>query len=404
MPVIKIKNVQTRYVDVSDVDCIDTDIAKNASRFFCQAGDVLISMTGSGPQAPNSVVGRVARFTECGGRFLINQRVGRFVVRNPEQLDLRFLFFVLTLPEYQAELVSTSTGSANQANISARQIEGLKVPLPPLSVQKDVAALLGALDDKIDLNRRMNETLEATARAVFRDWFVDFGPTRAKMEGDTPYLSPTLWALFPERLDEKDKPDGWQIVPLDETADFLNGLALQKFPGNGVDDLPVIKIAELRSGITVNSGRAANSIPPTYIIEDGDVIFSWSGSLTQRIWTGGKGALNQHLFKVTSSKFPKWLHYLWVDYHLPAFQAIASSKATTMGHIQRYHLSEAETVIGDKRVMKAADAFIGPIFRRLIVNDLESRTLAQTRDLLLPQLLSGEIRIKDAEKAVAELV
>src|SRR5690606_1872427 len=107
-----------------------------------------------------------------------------------------------------------------------------------------------------------------------RDWFVDFGPTRAKMEGRDPYLSPDLWSLFPDRLDNDGKPEGWDEKPLDEIADFLNGLALQKFPGEGqADSLPVIKIAELRNGITANSNRASRNLPPQYVVQDGDFLF-----------------------------------------------------------------------------------------------------------------------------------
>jgi type I restriction enzyme S subunit len=215
------------------------------------------------------------------------------------------------------------------------------------------------------------------------------------MEGRTPYLALDLWSLFPNRLDTEGKPEGWREVPLDQIADFLNGLALQKYPGTDDDDLPVIKIAELRAGVATGNDRASRSIPLQYVVEDGDVLFSWSGSLLQRIWTGGRGALNQHLFKVTSKQWPKWLHYLWVDHHLPNFQAIAASKATTMGHIQRHHLSEAMTVIGSPDVMAAANVLISPLLDRYLANSREARTLATTRDLLLPRLMSGELRVRD---------
>jgi type I restriction enzyme S subunit len=124
----------------------------------------------------------------------------------------------------------------------------------------------------------MNETLEAMARAIFKDWFVDFGPTRAKMECSKPYLAPDLWSLFPGRFDDEGQPEGWQAVSLDQIAKFLNGLALQKYPATNGSYLPVIKIAELRTASTANSDRASVNIPREYIVEDGDVLFSWSGS------------------------------------------------------------------------------------------------------------------------------
>jgi len=323
-------------------------------------------------------------------------------IADPNKADAPFLEYLFRLLRRQIQHENVGTGSV-QDNINLQTLERLEFLVPSLPEQQLIASVLSELDDKIDLNRRMNETLEAMARGIFRDWFVDFGPTYAQLEGQKPYLAPDLWPLFPKVIDNEGKPLGWSVLPLDEMAEFLNGLALQKFPGTSDGDLPVIKIAELRSGVTAKSDWATNAVPKDYIVSDGDVLFSWSGSLIQKIWTGGSAALNQHLFKVSSTCFPKWLHYFWVDHHLRDFQAIAASKATTMGHIQRHHLSEAETVIGTEPVMKAADELIAPLFERLIANDLESRTLAQTRDLLLPKLMSGEVRLKDAEKALAEV-
>jgi type I restriction enzyme S subunit len=314
-----------------------------------------------------------------------------------------FLRWLVRGPDWWEQVGKYINVGAVFDSLKCADIPKFRLPIPPLQEQRAIASALGSLDNKIELNRRMNETLEAMARGIFRDWFVDFGPTYAQLEGRKPYLAPDLWTLFPKVIDNEGKPLGWSVLPLDEMAEFLNGLALQKFPGTGDGDVPVIKIAELRSGVTVKSDWATNAVPKDYIVNDGDVLFSWSGSLIQKIWTGGTGALNQHLFKVSSTCFPKWLHYFWVDHHLRDFQAIAASKATTMGHIQRHHLSEAETVIGTEPVMKAADELIAPLFKRLIANDLESRTLAQTRDLLLPKLMSGEVRLKDAEKALAEV-
>ena len=275
---------------------------------------------------------------------------------------------------------------------------------PSLPEQRSIAATLGALDDKIELNRKMNATLESMARALFRDWFVDFGPTRAKMEGREPYLSPDLWSLFPDRLDEEGKPEGWEEKPLDEIAAFLNGLALQKFPGeNEADSLPVIKIAELRNGITANSNRASRKVPPQYVVQDGDFLFSWSGSLLAKFWTGGEGALNQHLFKVTSDRYPAWFFSEWVQHHLEEFQTIAASKATTMGHIQRGHLKAAKTTCPPDHMIARMGEMMAPLIDRIIHNELESRTLAQTRDLLLPRLMSGELRVAGAERTASEV-
>ena len=288
--------------------------------------------------------------------------------------------------------------------LNRNHLHEAKVLFPPLSKQRAIAATLGALDDKIELNRKMNATLGAMARALFRDWFVDFGPTRAKSEGRAPYLFPDLWPLFPDRLDADGKPEGWKEKPLDEIANFLNGLALQKFPGDGeADSLPVIKIAELRNGITEKSNRASRRVPPQYVIQNGDFLFSWSGSLLAKFWTGGEGALNQHLFKVTSNRYPGWFFSEWVQHHLEEFQIIAASKATTMGHIQRGHLKAAMTICPPDNIITRLGEVVAPLIDRIVRNELESRTLAQTRDLLLPRLMSGDLRVSEAARLAEEV-
>lgn len=151
------------------------------------------------------------------------------------------------------------------------------------------------------------------ARALFKSWFVDFDPVRVKMRGEMPEgMDAETAALFPDGMEEvegREVPKGWGIKGLDGIADFLNGLALQKFPPTGEDDLPVIKIAQLRKGNTEGAGLASRDVGEKYIIQDGDVLFSWSGSLEVVRWAGGEGALNQHLFKVTSAAYPHWFMY-----------------------------------------------------------------------------------------------
>ena len=290
-------------------------------------------------------------------------------------------------------------------SLKCADIPKFQLPFPPYIEQRAIAHILGTLDDKIECNRRMNETLEAMARAIFKDWFVDFSPTRAKMEGRQPEgLSPEVAALFPDRLDDEGKPEGWEIKALDEIAEFLNGLALQKYPQANIDaSLPVIKIAELRAGnISSNSDRAAVSIESKYIVEAGDILFSWSGSLLLDVWTGSNGALNQHLFKVTSRFYPVWFHFYWIFVHMPTFQAIAKTKATTMGHIQRHHLAEALVYVPTSDLISVGDEIIGAFFAKIVQNRIYSQALATLRDTLLPKLVSGELRVKDAEKFVAE--
>src|SRR5690606_3772071 len=284
--------------------------------------------------------------------WLHNQRVGLLVFNPSAEADARFVEYLLRSHEYRAWVIGSATGTTVK-HTSPSRIEAFRTLVPPPTEQRAIAHILGTLDDKIELNRRRNQTLEAMARALFKDWFVDFGPVRAKMEGREPYLPADLWQLFPDRLDDEGKPEGRSDHPLDENADFLNGLALQKFRATDPNDsLPVIKIAELRNGVSAKSDRASREVPAKYIIKDGDFLFSWSGSLLAKFWTEGEGALNQHLFKVTSESYPMWFVSHWVHHHLDEFQAIAASKATTMGHIQRGHLKAAMTLCPPKYVLE----------------------------------------------------
>ena len=226
-----------------------------------------------------------------------------------------------------------------------------------------------------------------------------FDPVRAKMEGRKPFgMDDETAALFPDSFEESELgeiPKGWLTLPLDHIADFKNGLALQNYPPDERGFLPVIKIAELSRGITDSSDKASIDLPGDCVINDGDIIFSWSGTLDVIIWAGGKGALNQHLFKVTSKDYPKWFYYQWIRQYLSTFREIASEKATTMGHIQRHHISEALVLVPPNNLLKRMDAIIEPMMSSILNNALEARTLSSIRDMLVPKLISGEIRLRE---------
>jgi len=326
------------------------------------------------------------------------------------QADSHYLYYMFS-SAVGAHLLDTIRRQVAVSGITGTDLVRLEIPLPPLPEQRAIAAVLGALDDKIEVNRKMARVLEEIARAVFTSWFVDFDPVRRRpLSGPTLALAlpESLAALFPTRLVDSplgEVPEGWRVVGLDADIKFLNGLALQKFPPKDGRSLPVIKIAQLRKGDTDGSDRASADLDPEYIVQDGDVLFSWSGSLECVLWAGGPGALNQHLFKVTSATMPKWFYYLWVHHHLPDFRHIAAGKATTMGHIQRHHLTQAlVTMPTDKRLMQAMDQYFAPLIESLIVRAVQNRTLAALRDTLLPKLISGELRIADAERIVERAV
>jgi type I restriction enzyme S subunit len=353
-----------------------------------QAGDVLLTV-----EAP---LGEVAQLGQ--EKIALAQRVVTLRGKNG-LLDSTYLLYLLQSEEMQDQLRSRATGTT-VLGIKQSELRKISITVPPISVQKSASAILKALDDRITLLRETNATLEAIAQALFKSWFVDFDPVRAKMEGRVPEgMDDATAALFPDSFEETELgevPRGWVAQSLDDIANYLNGLALQKFPPTGVDDLPVIKIAQLRKGDTVGADKASRCIKSEYIIQDGDVLFSWSGSLEVEIWCGGEGALNQHLFKVTSTKYPKWFFFLWTKHHLAHFRQVAASKATTMGHIQRSHLSEAKGIVPSADVLLAADQVLRPIIDRIVECSMQAAKLSELRDTLLPRLISGQLRLSEA--------
>ena len=352
------------------------------------------------------IIGRVGSY--CGS--LVLSRRACWVTDNAiravalDDNSPRYLYYLLLTLH-----LNHWRGGSGQPLLNQSALRSIPVSVPEPRQQQAIACILGALDDKIELNRRTNETLEGMARAIFKSWFVDFDPVRAKAAGqEPPGLAPHIADLFPDGFEESELgeiPQGWKIKPLDRIAHFQNGLALQKYRPQEDGYLPVIKIRELRQGRPDDrSGRASPNINSSCVIEDGDVVFSWSGSLLVDLWCGGRGALNQHLFKVTSTKYPKWFYYHWTKYHLDEFRRIAAGKATTMGHIKRSHLNSALTLVPPDGLLQVADEAICPLVDRVIVNSIGSGTLAALRDTLLPKLISGELRVPDAERIVGRCV
>ena len=320
-------------------------------------------------------------------------------------LDNTYLLYLLQTEEMQEQLKARATGTT-VLGIKQSELRKVLLRLPTIEAQVSAAATLKAIDDRIALLRETNTTLEAIAQALFKSWFVDFDPVNAKAQGNAPEgMDKATAALFPDSFEESELglvPKGWRVKALDEVADYLNGLALQKFPPDDDEGLPVIKIAQLRKGDTVGADRASRKMKQEYIIQNGDVLFSWSGSLEVEVWCGGEGALNQHLFKVTSNTYPKWFYYLWTKYHLESFRQTAASKATTMGHIQRVHLSQAKVIAPSDEFVSSADKYFAPILDRWIANALQVQTLATLRDTLLPRLISGQLRLSDTADIITE--
>jgi len=328
--------------------------------------------------------------TSDGNRPMLQLARGKFWVSNHAHVlqcksykDTLFLYYQLK----NTSVAPFITGAV-QPKLSQENLNKIKFYWIENDNERGVITkILSDLDDKIELNHEMNKTLESIAQALFKRWFVDF---EFPDESGKPYKS-SGGKMIDSALGEI--PEEWEVKPLDKIADFLNGLALQKYPPKDDRYLPVIKIRELNQGITESTDKASSEIDAEYIVDDGDILFSWSGSLQVCIWCHGKGALNQHLFKVDSLDYPKWFYLYWVKFHLPEFQHIAQGKATTMGHIQRHHLSASLVTTPSREILHNMSETMAPLIDMVISNSIEISKLSQIRDSLLPRLMSGKIRV-----------
>jgi type I restriction enzyme, S subunit len=404
--VLKIKNIRLRDVDISDLEYVDIRVAKKATEYFCRFGDVLISMTGSGPQAPNSIVGRVARFAGPSGTYLINQRVGRILVKDTSRLDGRFLFYVLTQPEYQWHLVSIATGSANQVNISGGQIEDLEIPLPPLSEQRAIVHILGTLDDKIELNRRMNETLEAMARALFKSWFVDFDPVRAKMDGSwrksesLPGLPAHLYDLFPDRLVDSDLgeiPEGWGVGMLGDVAEHpRRGVQ----PGQIEPETPYIALEHMaKDCIALSDWGVAKGLESNkFQFKTAEILFGKLRPYFHKVGVAPVDGVCSTDIVVITPKSSDWFGFVLGYVSSVAFVEYtnAGSTGTKMPRTSWNEMARYDIVIPPELLTEAFTNQIRPSVDHIISSIHESRTLARLRDTLLPKLISGMTRVKHA--------
>ncbi|MBN1608484.1 MAG: restriction endonuclease subunit S [Polyangiaceae bacterium] len=393
-PFVRGGDIGHGWIDHKTVDHIRPEFSERIATKLTKPWDVAFITKGT--------VGRVGILRPEQPPVVFAPQVAYWRSLDHERLDPRFIYYLLSGAEFQARLDADKTHGAMVADyVSISQQHDFRLSLPEIRAQRAIAHILGTLDDKVELNRRMNATLEAMARALFKSWFVDFDPVRAKAEGRVPSgMDAETAELFPSEFVESELgriPKGWSVAPLDAVAEFRNGLALQNFrPTDGDPRLPVVKIAQLRTGQADSGEWARADIAPDCVLENGDVVFSWSGSLTVVVWCGGRAALNQHLFRVTSKDYPKWFYLRWLGVHLAEFQRIAGDKATTMGHIQRHHLTAAMCVVPPVPVLQAASGLFGPILERQIALNLASRTLARARDELLPRLLSGELEVLPA--------
>ena len=380
------KNESYPYVDMSAIKD-GQNITKIAYRKFQGGGsrfgkgDILLTRLTT-QSNPTNIRSAIVKSSKNGWGST------EFIVMSPKEMsDTNFIYYLTKFSTFRKYMAKNMSGTTRQ-RVSWQVLSKFSFNFPNSNYRKKAGYILNQYDDLISQNILIVEKLEKLADVMFKAVFIN---------SDLHYIKKLL------NIDEQIKfqpselgkiPTGWKCESLDKDIDFLNGLALQNYlPKGDESDLPILKIAQLKKDSLEGGGFSSCDISSEYIVEDGDLIFSWSASLVVKIWCGGKAALNQHLFKVTSSLYPKWFQWLWCKSHLRQFQSIAESKVTTMGHIQRKHLTEAKILVPTRTHIRKLDKIFKPILDQIIQCNLEINSLRNIQATLIPKLMKGEIRL-----------
>lgn len=393
---VRSQNVFDRRFDREGLAFITDEQADALKGVILKEGDVLLNITGDG-----ITFGRACAVPKDVLPACVNQHVSIIRV-DQTRAHPGYVLSFLTHSGVKSYIEGFNAGGSRRA-ITKGHIESFQLPLPPLPEQHAIAHILGTLDDKIELNRRRNQTLEAMARALFKDWFVDFGPVRARMEGCDPYLPADLWQLFPDRLDDEGKPEDWEMVPASELIEFNPTEALRKgtpapyldmasLPTSGSWPEPPV-IREFGSGMRFRNGDTLLArITPC--LENGKTAFVQC--LPDD--TVGWGSTE---YIVMRPKAPVPAGYAYLLARDDAFREHAIRSMTGTSGRQR---AQGDSVAAfrvatppDEKVWHAFTMQITPIFESIKSHEKASETLSVLRDTLLPKLISGDLRVKDAE-------
>ena len=409
VPVIKIKNVKAGEFSEHEFSYVSEVFLKDRSSKLARIGDLLISMSGNRHDgSPETWVGKVAQFRRSEAYF-INQRVGALRVKSGAPIDSRFMSYVLSSRPYQELFIAIATSSGGQANLSPGQILSAPIRYPDPATQRDIAHILGTLDDKIELNRRMSETLEAMARALFKAWFVDFDPVRAKAEGRDPGLPRPLAKLFPDSFEDSELgeiPKGWEV------GRFGNTVELLREPENPLSSPETLfhhfSLPAFDEGQRPRTEPGEGIKSLKWRVPAGVVLLSKLNPEIERVWPvdvrPGERAVCSTEFLVLSARPPITRSFVYCLARSPLFRQQIEGLVT--GTSKSHQRAQADSILNlaivapPSSIVDAFDRSAESLLMRTLECRREASTLATLRDTLLPKLISGELRVKDAERFI----
>jgi type I restriction enzyme S subunit len=361
------------------------------------------------------LVGEDGTVQTSNGKLMVQLAQGKIwvnnhahVLRSGSDEDTRYLAYALA----QVDAAPFITGAA-QPKINMGNLKRVAVPWPTSSVRAEISEIGRALDDRINLLRQTNATLEAIAQALYKSWFVDFDPMRAKAEEREPVgMSSAAATLFPSEFEESEigqVPKGWSTTSVYLLAKYINGAAYKAFDPNAEQrGLPIIKIAELKAGVTRSTAYSEVEMPEKIRIDTGEILFSWSGnpdtSIDTFVWSGGPAWLNQHIFRVVVEQPRERSFVLTTLKSLrPVFAEIARNKQTTgLGHVTVGDLKETRVISPPADVLVAWGEVVDPIWERSLCNQMQIQLLSTLRDTLISRLISGKNRVSGFEELIGD--
>ena len=409
--VLKIKNIRFGYIDYSETDFISDQLSKKTEEWKTKPKDILISMTGSGPNAPASLVGRVARVGENEPISFINQRIGRVIVN--EKVDSDYIYYLLSQKSSQEYFVNNSTGSANQVNINGNTILSLEVPCISFKESKKIAQILNTFDDKIQLNTQINQTLEQIAQALFKSWFIDFDPVRAKVQALSGGLSleqaelaamQTISGKTAEELTAllQEQPDRYA-----ELAETAKAFPCEMVEVDGVEMPKGWTFQYLKDVCNIVYGKG---LPKTKLTNTGYRVFGANGVIgyysefmykNPQILIGCRGTVGQvtvstpFSFITNNSLIIEYENSLINRYYLEHYLRTLNLKEISSGSVQPQitiqNMSGVKLLTPNRETLLLYEINVKDIYETMYQNQIENEKLTKVRDLLLPKLLNGEI-------------
>lgn len=395
-PILRVAQVVDGSVRPDDaLDFVREEFRLAVGPKLSRADDVVLTTKGT--------FGRRAYLRDEDAGYVYSPQVCFFRVEDRDRLHPRYLYYWLGSQDFERQAHGMKSQTDMADYLSLRDLAGVTLPIPPVGVQHGLVEICGALDDKIELNRRMSETLEATAKSPFRSWFVDFDPVVSKAQGRDSRLPSRVAAHFPDTLEAStlgDIPSGWRVENVYAIADVIYGAPFRSSLFNsGGEGKPLIRIRDLVDQEPTIFTPEVH--PRGHLVRPGDLVVGMDGEFRAHLWRGPEAWLNQRLccFKPRQSVPRGYVHYS-IEAILDFFER--SKSGTTVIHLGKGDIDTFKVLLPPMDVLAEFGRIVDPLDARIVVAAQESRTLAALRDTLLPKLISGQLRVPDAERIAVE--